>query len=490
MLRKSVVVTIFLFILSSLFLHAQVSYEVDFHNTHSIPLTYHSVEKLNESYLRFWKFNIDGDSLYVQSFTMDSTAIFSNLVTNYAAENTAGFGGDHNEFFFEHCDTKTVLHCYGDTVSTLFIFEDGIYENSFDLPYEDEVWYAHCGTVLWDVGTFLYIDGYDVMRLDLETGDTDLIYTYDAEYIDQGTELFSMNNDYLALMVNGGCIHLFDSEFNYLSENVLELDWLDSASAIPIADGYILHFRFSFDEYGFYARIVDNELVVEDILPFEPLADFSQFNNPVVLNETQFVYENYYYNLICIKGIVDNEITWDESFYDGKTIAPMQQDVVVLVVQDSLHTLNVIDRETSDYQSFHFDHTASSSYWQTQTLGEHVFFISGASSIYEYTVQRIVAVDENAIPSFEESLNNYPNPFNPSTTIAFNLAEKSNVNLSVYNIRGQKVKTLVSGMTEPGEHRIEWDGADSTGKSTSSGVYFYRLKTDGYDSVKKMILIK
>ncbi len=487
MCRKSVIITMFLFTLSSLFLYAQVSYEVDFQNTHSIPWTYHSIEKLNESFLRFWKLNIEGDSLYVKSFTMDSTATFSALQTNLVMENTAGYGGDHNEFFFEHYETKTMLHCYSNSFSTIFIFEDGVYENSFDLPYEDEV----CnGTVLWDTGTFLYIDGYDVMRLDLETGDTELIYTYDAPNIDQGTELFSLNNDYLALMVNGGCIHLFDSEFNYLSENVLELDWLDSASAIPIADGYIFHFRFSFDEYGFYARIVDNELVVEDIMPFEPQADFSQFNNPVILNQTQFLYENHWYNQVSLKGIVDNEITWDENFYDGKTVAAMEEDVVVFVMQDSLHRLHVVDRETSDYRTFTFRQSATSSYWSAQTLGEHVYFFSGTSLIYEYTVHRLVPVNDDDVPSLDDSLTNYPNPFNPTTTIAFSLAEKSNVELSIYNIKGQKIKTLVSGMTDSGEHRIEWDGLDSMNKPSSSGVYFYRLKTAGYDRVRKMILIK
>ncbi len=96
-----------------------------------------------------------------------------------------------------------------------------------------------------------------------------------------------------------------------------------------------------------------------------------------------------------------------------------------------------------------------------------------------------------AAPEFStELMGNYPNPFNPTTTIAFSLAEKSSVNLSVYNIKGQKVKTLVSGMTDSGEHRIEWDGKDSSSKPSSSGVYFYRLKTAGYDRVKKMILIK
>ncbi len=99
--------------------------------------------------------------------------------------------------------------------------------------------------------------------------------------------------------------------------------------------------------------------------------------------------------------------------------------------------------------------------------------------------------DDPTAPEFSTELKgNFPNPFNPTTTIAFSLAKKANVELSVYNIRGQKVKTLVSGAMDSGEHRIEWDGSDETGKSTSSGVYFYRLNAGGYDHVRKMLMIK
>ena len=113
-----------------------------------------------------------------------------------------------------------------------------------------------------------------------------------------------------------------------------------------------------------------------------------------------------------------------------------------------------------------FRQSATSSYWRAQTLGEHVYFFSGTSLIYEYTVHRLLDVNEDDVPPLEDSLTNYPNPFNPTTTIAFSLAEKSSVELSIYNIRGQKIKTLVTGMVDSGEHRIEWDGTGQHEQAT------------------------
>lgn len=86
--------------------------------------------------------------------------------------------------------------------------------------------------------------------------------------------------------------------------------------------------------------------------------------------------------------------------------------------------------------------------------------------------------------------NNYPNPFNPSTTIEFSIPNESSVNLSIYNIKGQKVKTLIKNDMEKGQHRIIWDGRDDGNRSVASGVYFIRLKANGKTSVKKAILLK
>ncbi len=98
---------------------------------------------------------------------------------------------------------------------------------------------------------------------------------------------------------------------------------------------------------------------------------------------------------------------------------------------------------------------------------------------------------EPDVPVFVNELKgNYPNPFNPETTISFSLAAKSDVRIDVFNILGQKVKTLVSGQMEAGSHKIVWQGKDQYDHQVGSGVYFYKMKTGRYTSVKKMLLIK
>jgi len=80
---------------------------------------------------------------------------------------------------------------------------------------------------------------------------------------------------------------------------------------------------------------------------------------------------------------------------------------------------------------------------------------------------------------------NYPNPFNPTTEITFSLKQSGHANLTVYNIRGQKVTTLANGVFGAGTHTVTWDAVDF-----SSGVYFYRLEANGMVEMKKMILLK
>jgi hypothetical protein len=86
--------------------------------------------------------------------------------------------------------------------------------------------------------------------------------------------------------------------------------------------------------------------------------------------------------------------------------------------------------------------------------------------------------------------NNFPNPFNPTTTIAFDMATEGFVTIDVFNIKGQKVTTLVNGFESAGSHTVVWDGRDDDGRTTASGVYFYRMQTENYSSIKKMVLMK
>jgi len=83
-----------------------------------------------------------------------------------------------------------------------------------------------------------------------------------------------------------------------------------------------------------------------------------------------------------------------------------------------------------------------------------------------------------------------PNPFNPETSVGFSLAEAGNVELSVYNIRGQRVRTLVNEPLEPGAHQVTWNGRDDAGRACATGVYFCRLRAGGASTVKKALLLK
>ena len=86
---------------------------------------------------------------------------------------------------------------------------------------------------------------------------------------------------------------------------------------------------------------------------------------------------------------------------------------------------------------------------------------------------------------------NYPNPFNPSTTIKLDLAESGKIELAIYNIKGQKVKTLMDAYSAKGHFELIWRGIDKNGKKVAIGNYFIKLKVNGKEvAVKKMILLK
>jgi flagellar hook assembly protein FlgD len=88
------------------------------------------------------------------------------------------------------------------------------------------------------------------------------------------------------------------------------------------------------------------------------------------------------------------------------------------------------------------------------------------------------------------AISNYPNPFNPETNIRFAITEKSNVNVSIYNVKGQKVKTLVNETMDAGNHSVVWKGSNNKNQSVSSGVYFMRLSTPKEVISKKINLLK
>jgi len=98
--------------------------------------------------------------------------------------------------------------------------------------------------------------------------------------------------------------------------------------------------------------------------------------------------------------------------------------------------------------------------------------------------------DQTTPPVSNLLLQNYPNPFNPETTISLDMPKSATANLSIFNVKGQLVKTLANGELGFGRHSYVWNGMDESGNSVSSGLYFYRLTTDGHSESRRMMLIK
>lgn len=111
----------------------------------------------------------------------------------------------------------------------------------------------------------------------------------------------------------------------------------------------------------------------------------------------------------------------------------------------------------------------------------------------KHNIFRLFADEEQeVVPEIDRTVlhSNYPNPFNPTTQISFSIPREGKVNLSVYNIKGQLVKTLINRRIISGSHNVNWNGRDNTGKLVSSGVYFYKLKIAKKEISKKMLLLK
>ncbi len=103
----------------------------------------------------------------------------------------------------------------------------------------------------------------------------------------------------------------------------------------------------------------------------------------------------------------------------------------------------------------------------------------------------VLSTPDNAYPIDATELSgNYPNPFNPETTIVFTVKDPSPVKLMIYNLKGQLVHTLVDEEMQPGRYKYTWDGTDSKGRSVSSGIYLYRMSAGKYSSTRKMLLVE
>ena len=120
---------------------------------------------------------------------------------------------------------------------------------------------------------------------------------------------------------------------------------------------------------------------------------------------------------------------------------------------------------------------------------------AASESVYTYTVTdangATASLSLQTLPAAFSLADNFPNPFNPATTIKYALPQAADVALTVYNVVGQPVRTLIAEHQSAGRYVVEWDATNDSGHSLSSGMYFYRLQAgEEFHEVKKMLLLK
>jgi len=127
---------------------------------------------------------------------------------------------------------------------------------------------------------------------------------------------------------------------------------------------------------------------------------------------------------------------------------------------------------------------------ETATFGSYSLTSNGDDDIFVAKMGNNTSVENDTIPT-KMVLSNYPNPFNPSTTIEFSIQNNSKIELTIYNIKGQKIKTLADNEFAYGFHSIIWNGYDDNNNPVSSGIYYYKLCVNGTtEAVKKCLLLK
>lgn len=177
------------------------------------------------------------------------------------------------------------------------------------------------------------------------------------------------------------------------------------------------------------------------------------------------------------------QLSWEgEGDFDIELASDIEfQDVIeVGLVQGNSFTPET-DLDTADTATY---------YWRVKAHADSEF-----GKIYVFNVAAgPVGVDDGSsgqtLPDKFELFQNYPNPFNPSTSISYSLPVDAHVNISIFNILGQKIQTLVDEEMIAGNHSIIWDGKTSESKSAASGIYFYRIKAGDFVKTMKMILQK
>jgi len=262
------------------------------------------------------------------------------------------------------------------------------------------------------------------------------------------------------------------SEVHRLSTNdtsVFLVEGENGIEFVDISNIYNPTYMGNYDTNGSAHNVViqNNFMYVSDGEEGAQIIDIHNLQNPIFISSIK----PYYNSNVCAEAIIiDNHLIFFDHEWNELFIYNIENPFTPIFVN-----------------SFQWNSTMNEI-----IIRDNVLF--SCDSFYGVSIidfAGFLSSEENLIIMPNCSLSNHPNPFNPTTTIEFSIRNDYSINLSIYNIKGQKIKTLANNEFIKGNHSIIWNGDDEFNKPVSSGVYLYNLKVNGKtETVKKCLLLK
>ena len=351
------------------------------------------------------------------------------------------------------------------------------------------------------------INGYIYDSVTLEPIDESWISAYDGvNYYSTGTD-----NGYYQLYLPNGTYEVWAQGDMYYQEYIED---------IVINDVYV-HIDFYLDPISFEGSLSGMVLEEGTTNPI-PFAELSVWNDDFWSNTTADENGNYYFDMPNGTFTLSSQhplyyVSQIENIEINSNAVTVDIEMEPIIFSGALEGYVYEENSTNpipyanievysegiwfptmsdEFGYYHFD-LPNSFYsldcWKNGYLGTHIDNIEINNNVVDLDIYLIpdVEADQLLEPGIK-SLFNYPNPFNPETTISFSVTQTSPfVTLEIYNIKGQKVKTfIINTSTLRPINSMTWNGTDQNNKPVSSGIYFYKLKSGDFEKTKKMILMK
>ncbi|MDP8201708.1 MAG: T9SS type A sorting domain-containing protein [Candidatus Tenebribacter burtonii] len=327
---------------------------------------------------------------------------------------------------------NNVFYRIGEEVYYQKLYEDGTYENSILLADNSDLMYA--------VGNE---DDFFLLTRDGTTGNREFHYFHNGELIwDEPWSVYI--GDYSCLKP------IFEEDTFYLT-------------------GFDYPNQYNINNFDY-----EHNFMPENSFIYTPY-------NPIL--QTTYVYKNsekFFFFISSMLSNFENQVSYTILDENGNQLIPEFAETVM----DRIHIECIKDVEFIDENAYLL---LACGYKPMEGEYERNFYIQ------KIDLSDYVGISDGEIIESNQiyCINAFPNPFNPSTTISFSIPEESKVELTVFNIKGQKVKILVKDEFEKGNHFVVWNGIDEFDKLVSSGVYFYKLNVNGKtEAVKKCLLLK